>query len=332
MGRVEAAAAPVAEPTAPEVEQAPPEVDPSQPVPLTVEEQAAKYAALMDGDDLPEEFGDRIAYWLEDANGNSVPVRLRDAKTNGMLYSDYQRKTRELAVKTREVEAMNSARRAWLEDLTSGDGARGLRALNAVGAQGTLKTLVIDFIRREAAIEAMPAHAREQFREGIEAQERYELLQRRLEQQQLEAQRAAEEQTAQQGMAAPDVQYTLQSLESKLPTVLASAGIDPSDGPVTETLGRLIKAEVDGVRAADGTWIKPPSIQRGRGVSEQLLRQLAVAARQQVEQAYSGYSRRAAPRAAAQLPPTLAGTGPAPKAGTPGNISAPVRRRVSEMK
>lgn len=263
-------------------------------------------------------------------NGN-VLVRLGDIDQNVLLYNDYQEKTTTLAKQRRELQAINEARQAWLADLTSGDAALGMRALNAVGAADTICTLAIEWIHREAAIEALPESMREQYRRGLEAQEQYELLQRRMQAQQQAASREQEQTAQQQGMDAPDIQYTLRSMEERFPRVLDSLGVADSED-LQQELGRLISTEVNGQRSADGSWIRAPRIQRGRPVSDGLLRELVVAARQNLDQLVARHSGRMPRAKTAALPPTLQQTGPAAKPGAVGNIAAPQRKRISEMK
>lgn len=301
---------------------------------MTPEQIVEKYNQWMNSDEIPDEFLDR-PIWVPNGKKGPIPVRLRDIGENVLMYNDYQQKTTEIAQRNREFDKRENARKAWVNDLRSGDPRLGLRAINAVGAGETLHNIVVQYIKQEAMLESLPAHIRDEYRAGMQARERSELLEAQLRSMQQSTQQDEQSELEQQGMNAPDIQYTLQSIEQRLPNIYKQIGVDGEDPAYQSELGRLLRAEVDGERdKRTGEWIKPPGIQIGRAPTDAMLQRLAVAAKQNLEQLASRYGRGLERRQQQQqlTPPVTGGaTGPTAKPGQRGNLSQPQRKRFSDL-
>lgn len=310
----------------PNAEVKEPEAEPQQDGVLTPEQQAAKYQEWMDSDQIPEEFLDR-PIWLPDGKNGQIPVRLRDIGNNAMLYNDYQRKTTEVAQMRRQNEQYAAGRQRWIEDMNSGDGERGLRAIRGIGAEKTFEQIVIRYVQNMAKLEGLDPSLRQQVMEGQQAKDRAYFLQQTLDMREREAQQQTEQQNTNAGVNAPDIQYVQQSITAQIPEIYKQQNIKPS--PLLEHfLGTMLAEAATGKRGPNGQWIEAPTIQLGRAPSRELLTTLVVAARQAADKHVSSHGQGLTPP-----PPTkpLQGSGPAAKAGTAGNLSAPKQARFSDL-
>ena len=320
-------AEPVVEPDV-ELEQTPAEEqqepDPNQP--LTPEQQAAKYNEWMNSDQIPEEFLDR-PIWVPDGKDGHVPVRLRDIHNNVLLYNDYQRKTTVLAEGNRQVEAFKAGRQNWVNDMTSGDPERGLRAIRGVGAEKCLEAIVVKFVQNMAALEGLSPQMQAQFLAGQKAQDRAYFAEQRLQQIQQEQERARLQAEQQQGTNAPDITYVQDSINAALPAIYKELNVQDSPA-MDHILSSMLAEAAQGVRDPQtGQWITPPTIQLGRAPTKQLLTQIVLAAKQRADTW-------AVPQGKPiKAPPTkpLQQSGPAAKPGQRGNISTPPRQRFSDL-
>lgn len=299
---------------------------------LTPEQQLAKYKEWMDTDQIPEEFLDRPV-WVPGLDGTKVPVRLRDIDKNVMLYNDYQRKTTELANDRRQHEHFVAGRERWKQDVTSGDGPRGLRAMRAIGADKTLDAIVISYVQEMAMMESMPPALRERFIAGRQAEDRAYFAEQRaqmLEQRELERQQQLNAEAAKQGEFAPDVQYVLQSITTQMAEIHKELQINEDTDPLyAQLLSQALAQATEGTRdPKTGRYIEPPAIQLGRAPSRELLHRIALGTKQRAD------SMRMTPPKSKMPPPAtpqLRGSGPAAREGQRGNLSAPKQARFSDL-
>lgn len=295
---------------------------------LTAEQKAAKYDEWLNSDQIPDELLDR-PIWIDDGNGGSEPIRLRDIKNNVLMYKDYQRKTTKLAEGERKVEAYNKGRQRWIEDMNSGDPVRGLRAIRGVGADKTLENIVVQFVQDMARMERMDPADRARLIRAQQLEDENYYLRQNYELQQQQAREEAERQAAEQGINAPDVKYVQDSIQEQLPLIYKELNVQDSE-LMDHLLGPMLAEAASGQRdPRTGQWIVAPTIQLGRKPSKDVLTRIVLAAKQKAEAMTAG----GLSRPAAQTPPTkpLQGSGPAAKPGTRGNISQPEQRRFSDL-
>jgi len=307
----------------PETEQ--PEQE--QPGVLTAEQQAAKFQEWMDSDAIPEEFADKVYWHDSDGKGTMVPIRMKDIGNNILMYHDYQRKTTELAQQRREHEGRVNGYMQFKNDLTSGDPKMQQMALRAVGAD--IRALVIGYVQQEAELEKYPEHMRDRMRDAMHLEERQTLFQRQMQAKQEAEAKAAAEAQQQQGVQAPDVVYVHERLNEMLPGILQQCGVMRSEAFEMVLDGIMAEAAM-GVRGANGQWIEPPTIMRGRAPSPQVLQRLVLAAKEKLATLTQQHGRQQNPPRS-KPPQSLGGSGPAAKPGTQGNLSQPERKRFSDM-
>jgi hypothetical protein len=303
-----------------------------QPAQETPEQLAAKYQELMASPDLdPEVFGDKII-WTKDRQGNPVPMRVADVERHTMLYGDYQFKTRELAAERRQFEQHNAGMQAFQRDLLSGDPQQALKAMRWVGAEKSMHAMVVAYVQRMAQLEGLPPDIRQQFIDGERARDEAEMLRRQVAAREQQERAWREQQAQQQGLEAPDIQHVMGHIQQRLPALMQEAGVVQSDA-FDRLLGEQLTRATEGERGPDGKWLTAPIIQRGRTPTDDVLRQIVGAAREELQALIARSGARHPPRSR-QLPPPPAAaavTGPAAKPGTRGNLTEPERLRWSDM-
>lgn len=291
---------------------------------LPIEQLGQQAQQWLDSESVPEAFGNKVI-WV-----NDVPIELQHIKDNVMLYSDYQRKTSALAQDRREFTAKIEKREQgvtnFINDIKSGDTKLGMRALRAVGVdKTTFHNLVVEYVRNQAALEAMHPDARQAHLEAVARADAAELDARAMRQQFEESQRTQQTELTNQGVDAPDIKHVVTSLDQRLPGIERELGVIQSPAYERE-LAAVLVAACTGTRDAAGQWVEPPVIQPGRPPSNQQLRRLIATAKENVALLVAQH--RAPPQV---RPPTLAGAGPAAAPGQRGNLSAPARGRFSDM-
>jgi hypothetical protein len=314
------ASEPVAEPEA--------EPEAQQDGALTPEQQLAQYKEWMESDQIPEAFLDR-PIWVSDGKGGQVPVRLRDAPNNMLLYNDYQRKTTELGVRNRQNDAREEGIKRWGEDVRSGDNERALRAMRAIGADKSLESIVVAYVRQMAELEAIPPHARERILKAQQAEDRAYYAEQQLQQLRAQQQQLQTQEAEQQGASAPDIKYVQDSITQQLPDIYKALNIRESPA-IDHILSTKLAEAATGVRdPQSGQWITPPTIQLGRAPTRELLTQLVLAAKQQAD----AWAIPQGQPLRAPAPPTkpIQGSGPAAKPGQRGNLSTPQRQPFSAL-
>lgn len=308
----------------PEAEQ---QTEEQEPGVLTPEQQAAKYQEWMDSDNIPDEFLDR-PIWVPDGKNGQVPIRLRDVPNNIMLYTDYQKKTTEVAQQRRQNEQFLQGRNRWVEDMNSGDADRGLRAIRGIGAEKTLEQIVVKFVQNMAQLEGLPPQLQQQFLEGQRARDEAFFAKQQLEAIQRQQLAAQQQQEQQQGVNSPDIKYVTDYIERTMPEIFKANKIEATS-TIEYILSNKLAQAAQGVRDPQTKqWIEPPTIQLGRAPSKALLTRLAIAAKQEADAMVANQSRPLNPP-----PPTpqLRGSGPAARPGQKGNISSPQQARFSDL-
>lgn len=324
---------------APEAESQPdlqPEsTEPEQPVEgaLTPEQKAAKYEEWLSSPDLPDELLTRTV-WDQDGFPSTVEQLLKRDRSERLTYADYQKKTTEHAKAVRDFEQRQGAYQAFEGDLLSGDPERAMRALRWSGKEKAFEQAIVKpYVQRMAMLEELqqknPALVQRML-QAEAAEDKAALLERRLQQMQQQQLQAQQQQNDAEGVNAPDIQHVMQHINTRVPALAKEMGIPHSDAFQHHLENVFIEA-TNGQRGASGQWIVAPTIQVGRTPSDDVLRQLVDAAWTKTRKLIAGSPR----RQPQQLPPPPAAaavTGPAAKPGTPGNISAPERRRLSDMR
>lgn len=337
------AAEPAAAPELQPLEGEQPEEQPQDGV-LTPEEAHAKYTELMAAPDLDlEAFADKTI-WVEDREGNQVPLRVGDIPKHVMLYRDYQHKTTEFSRKLKGVEQRENTVNAFGVDFFSGDPDTTMRAVRwacgsgpeaAAKMKALEKSLIIPYVQRMAKLEELSKkdpYAVQEILEGERARDEAIMLKRQLQARQQQEQQWQQQQAEQQGINAPDIQHVMGHLDQRLPEVIKALRV--TDSPAfRRELGEVMLRATEGERGPDGRWLVAPTIQRGRTPTDDVLRQLVGAAKERVDLLIAQAQGRQPPRSR-QLPPPPAATavtGPAAKPGQRGNISQPERLRWSDM-
>jgi hypothetical protein len=296
---------------------------------LTPEQIVAKYAEWMDSDQIPEEFLDR-PIWVQVGKDQMMPIRLRDVPQNVMLYNDYQRKTTEIAAERRQIDNYKAGRERWVEDMVSGDGQRGMRALRALGADKTLHAIVVNYVQQMAELEGLPPALREQFIRKQQIEDRAWAAENELRALKEQQQRAEQERLQNEGVNAPEVKYVQDSIAQQLPELYRQHNVIES--PLfDQVLSEMLAQAATGERNPDGTWRAPPTIQLGRAPTRSLLSQIVVAAKQKADYYMSTPQARGLKRPAPPPTAPISGSGPAAQPGQPGNISHPQRARFSDL-
>lgn len=302
----------------------------------THEQLAKEYQELMDSAELPlDKFGDKVIWYDSDGKGAMVPIRLQDIPNNILMYNDYQRKTTEVAERGRQLDGREAGMKQFRADVISGDPEVGLRAWRAIGGEKTMREMVIHYINEQATLEKLPPNMQARFMKQQQLEDDNFYLQRREQHRQRQAEQQQTQQAQEQGAAAPDITFVQQTIINSLPETYKSLGIsevEHTSDAFQYELDRIFTAAATGERNADGSWKSAPTIQRGRAPSKQLIANLVLSAKQNVDKLFSSphAKRLGAPRKVATNTP-LTGTGPAPAQGQRGNISAPQRMRWSDM-
>jgi len=316
-----------AQPAEPQVEE-PPQATPEA-------ELAAKYQELLDSPELPMDLmGDKVIWYDSNGKGEMIPIRLKDVPQNILMYNDYQRKTTEVAERNRALDRKENGMKQLAIDLQSEDPQVGLRALRAMGASKSFKSMVISYINEMATLEKLPPPLQQKFLAQQQVEDENFYLKRRAERMEQQQQELQRQQLQEQGTAAPAVKFIQDAITQALPETYKSLGIsdaESSSPAFIRELDQVFEEATAGERNPDGTWRTAPTIQLGRVPSKQLITQLVQHAKQRVDKLFANPSVKRLQPPKRTAPPTLTGTGPAPGQGQRGNLAAPQRMRWSDM-
>lgn len=300
-------------------------------------EQLADYQEFVDNPNIDtDKHGDKVLWYDADGKGDMRPIRLKDVPNNILMYNDYQRKTTEVSEFKRQLDRRENGQKQFTADLVAEDPNVGLRAIRTVTNEKQLEKMVLSYIKERAELETLPPSMQQRFLAQQKVEDENFYYKRRLERMEQQTQQQAAQQQQQQGAAAPDIQFVQQHIAEALPSILQRMGIPPTEyeegSALDLELGRQFTMAAAGQRNADGTWKAAPTIQRGRAPSLQTIQQVVLAAKQNVDKMMaSQYAKRIAPPKRVAPAATFSGTGPAAQPGTRGNISAPERKRWSDM-
>jgi hypothetical protein len=289
--------------------------------PAAVDYQA-KYEALLSSSSIPEDLLDRM---VEFPNGKDEPIAMlwRDVPGAVLRHKDYTQKTTEVAEMRRQYEHAAAARQGWTQALTGGAPEQRLQALRAVVPEDGIKDLLRAYVESESALMEMPPQMRELYKQRQAEADRAAALERQLQQLQAQQARAYQEQVQREGITAPSIQVVLQTVEQKLPVVLAKYGLEGNDAAYDTAINMLIRA-VQGDRDPGGRWtIKP-----GVPPSDDEIEYAVSVAREQLTSLAQRFTRAQPARPAAPVP---SGGGPALPPGAPGSPGQQQPRRFSEL-
>jgi hypothetical protein len=299
-------------------------------------EQLQEWREFQDNPNIDtDKHGDKVLWYDADGKGDMRPIRLKDVPNNILMYNDYQRKTTEVAERNRQLDRRENGQKQLIADITHEDPTVGLRAWRAMMPEQQVEKMVLSYIQERAALEKLDPALQQKFLAQQKLEDENFYYKRRLERIETAQQQQAELQKQQQGAAAPDIQFVQQHIVDALPSVFQQMGIPESEhssDAFQYELDRQFTLAASGQRNSDGTWAVAPTIQRGRAPSRQTIQQIVVAAKQSVDKLMSStYAKRVAPPKRVAPAATFSGTGPAAAPGTRGNISAPERKRWSDM-
>ena len=302
---------------------------------LTEQQAAAAYREMLDEPELNMELlGEKVMWFDSDGKGEMVPIRLRDIPGNILMFRDYQRKTAELGARNREIDARDNGRKAWVQDIVSGDATRALRALRAVGAdKTTMRALTMAFVQEQAELEGMTPAMRQRFIDQQAADDRaYFAEQRAAQLQQMLEQRERQE-LQEQGVDSPAVTHVQQTIHDALPSIRQELKISDAEfnsDAFQYNFEIIFKNAATGKRNQDGTWAEPPLLQLGRTPSKALISRLVLESKQATDKLLQKHGRKVkGPKV--PPPPTFRGSGPAAAPGQRGNLNAPQRMRFSDL-
>lgn len=299
-------------------------------------EQIAEWREFNDNPNIDtDKHGDKVLWYDADGKGDMRPIRLKDVPQNILMYNDYQRKTTEVAERNRQLDRRENGQKQLIADITHEDPTVGLRAWRAMMPEKQVEKLVLSYINERAALEKLDPAMQQKFLAQQKLEDENFYYKRRLERIETAQQQAAEQAKQQQGAAAPDIQFVQQHILDSLPSVYQQLGIpdvEHTSDAFQYELDRQFTLAAAGERNPDGTWRVAPTIQRGRAPTRQTIQQVVLAAKQSVDKLMaSSYAKRIAPPKRVAPAATFSGTGPAAAPGTRGNISAPERKRWSDM-
>lgn len=283
-----------------------------------------------------DKHGDKVLWYDADGKGDMRPIRLKDVPNNILMYNDYQRKTTEVAERHRQLDRRENGQKQLIADVTNKEQPDvSLRAWRTMMGEEQTEAVVRAYIAERAMLERLDPGLQQKFLAQQKLEDENFYYKRRLERIETAQQQQAELQKQQQGVAAPDIRFVQQHIVDTLPSVFQQMGIsetEHSSDAFQYELDRQFTLAASGERNPDGTWRVAPTIQRGRAPTRQTIQQIVVAAKQSVDRLMSStYAKRVAPPKRVAPAATFSGTGPAAQPGTRGNISAPERKRWSDM-
>lgn len=300
-------------------------------------EQIAEWREFNDNPNIDtDKHGDKVLWYDADGKGDMRPIRLKDVPNNILMYNDYQRKTTEVAERHRQLDRKENGQKQLIADITNKEQPGvSLRAWRTMMGEEQTEAVVREYIKERYALEKLDPVMQQRFLAQQKLEDENFYYRRRLERIETMQQQAEEQARQQQGAAAPDIQFVQQHIVDALPSVFQQMGIseaEHSSDAFQYELDRQFTLAASGQRNPDGTWSVAPTIQRGRAPSRQTIQQVVLAAKQSVDKLMaSTYAKRVAPPKRVAPAATFSGTGPAAAPGTRGNISAPERKRWSDM-
>jgi hypothetical protein len=301
-------------------------------------EQIAEWREFHENPNIDvDKHGDKVMWYDADGKGDMRPIRLKDVPSNILMYNDYQRKTTEVAERHRQLDRRENGQKQLIADVTNKEQPGvSLRAWRTMMGEEQTEAVVREYIQERVMLEKLDPALQQKFLAQQKLEDENFYYKRRLERIETAQQQQAELQKQQLGEAAPDIMFVQQHIAETLPSILQQMGIsneECAEGSALDLeLGRLFAQAAIGERNPDGSWRTAPTIQRGRAPSRQTIQRIVVAAKQSVDKMMaSPYAKRVAPPKRVAPAATFSGTGPAAVPGTRGNISAPERKRWSDM-